>query len=202
MKWRILGSLIAVLVLCLAAGVVSAEVVHDEFMGMISFGSVVGDGTGYGDGWFYEYPSGWHNQWFYNDDFDATRYKVIDYVFEVTQVDFIGDTPIEIAINWSSDAWPNGTGAPPLPGDDEGLMIVRQEIYNDVIFAPITLEGQIIVEDYNPEWVSIDIRSQYAVDGSDFWFKGTIDHECIPEPASMGLVALGLAGMIMRRKRR
>jgi len=69
---------------------------------------------------------------------------------------------IELALNYSTDLWslegqPPGDSMPPLPGVPEEPYIGRVTLFMSDVF-----EGHYVVDyvlpDYNPEWVSIDVR--------------------------------------------
>ena len=75
-----------------------------------------------------------------------------------------------------------------------------QEIWierSELIYAGSTgcenVTGSIDIMSFNPEWVSIDVR------GTNMQVVGCITHECIPEPATLGLLALGGLALIRRR---
>jgi hypothetical protein len=132
----------------------------------------------FGAGW-YEYAE-WYNIWFYDHPFDDERLKYIWIVFDALP----NDDPqfpwyVVMTANWSTDEWstnpPPGTPippeTPPLPGVDEGLYIGRGA--PDSIWQP---SGQYVYEleipDYNPEWVSVDIRAMSTT------ISGVIYHQC------------------------
>ena len=64
------------------------------------------------------------------------------------------------------------------------------------------ISGEIIIPDYNPEWVSIDVRWDGAIGGgSSVDISGTICHECIPEPAAFLLLAIGSLAVLKRKRK-
>jgi hypothetical protein len=216
------------LALALGVGSAAADTleVYDNFwVQMGPDGQVVGGGgTGYnptgGEGVWYEYPaSGWWNQWFYDHPFSWERWKVICVCFTVAPYDPAvggpGASPlpepytIEVAINWSTPLWSGEeeggtTTAPPLPEpgwtlDDELLYIERETVLQYTGTEPYEfMLCEFIIPDYNPEWVSIDIR------GTNFQIMdGVIWHACvIPEPATMSLLGIGIAALAVTRIRR
>jgi len=208
---------LAVLVLALFAVSASAGVIHDDIFNASVFpdGEVTGGGSGWNDGEFVYYPeSGWYNEWFYNDPPSPLRWKWIDYDISVVPGDGLGGD-IEIVINWSTLAWPETGPVGPPPGGVDSLTLPQEEMYivrDAVIFSgPVTESlclrssdagaGQIIIPDYNPEWVSIDIR---LVDGTGMegpiLVNGCITHQCVPEPAALVLLGLGVVALVVRRR--
>jgi hypothetical protein len=148
------------------------------------------DGFGenaYGDGWYYYPWYDWWNVWFYDHPYDPARYKTIH--IEFIAFPYVpGPAWLELAVNWSTDLWsieqPPGDSAPPLPGVDEDLYIGRE-----ILFASDFFEGAYAVDftipDYNPEWISIDVR------GFNFFIEsGWIQHACV------GLQSLDLSFVI------
>lgn len=139
---------------------------------------VFGGGEGaYGDGWYYYPESEWWNIWFYDHPLDYNRHKNI--LTEVIVMPTNPDAYIEFAVNWSTDQWSldqlPGDSAPPLPGVPEELYIGRAILFEGPIYEPTPLNFEYIIEDYNPEWVSIDIR------GVNFMIEpgaGMIAHQC------------------------
>ena len=132
----------------------------------------------YGGGWYrYEY---WWNMWFYNNPFVLNPKHIwLDF-----NIDPVGPEPyVEFAINWSTDLWyyEGEPGRPPLPGDDETLYIGRQVFPVD--FGPNTIDFWI--DDYNPEWVSIDFVA------TDVVINGWIWHECVQTSMDLAFVITG-----------
>ena len=177
-----------------------------------------GDGSGFDDGtgaqgtpWYYYENTDWYNQWFYDAPPDPTRWKEITYDIAITP--YSPSVDVTIAINWSTLAYPESgpDGPPPLPVlfDSpyewlEDVFIVREVIFDEfvdepVVDEPVNIQGTFIIPDYNPEWVSIDVRV-YGGAGADV--SGTITHECIPAPGAvlLGGIGVGLVGWLRRRR--
>jgi dockerin type I repeat protein len=152
------------------------KVIRDPAGGGIT---VDGGGSGYDGGQWYEYDSGWWNQWFYNAPFDPERKKEIEVLMTIQPLDY--DNWVTIAINWSTDKWPPGDPNPPLPpllpGPEEDF-IGRYTIFDGPIQNIQTIWERIYILDYNPEWVSIDVRGyNFEILDTD---PGKIWHECLP----------------------
>ena len=100
--------------------------------------------------------------------------------------------------------YPENPLEPPIPPVDEALMIHREVIYSgdatDEWFWDNPLTGGFIIADYNPEWVSIDVQADLGTNGG-MMVEGWIDHECIPEPATLSLLGLGGLAMLRRKRR-
>jgi hypothetical protein len=147
-----------------------------------------GNGTdAYGQGW-YTYPSQWINVWFYDHPFDISRFKKIHIEFDLAPFSPTAPSIIEFAVNWSTNIWsisgnPPGPRRPPLPGENEEAYIGRATLLQQT-----TPTGHhvfdFIIPDYNPEWVSIDVRGRNFVIPT-----GVIIHECLPKnpPPSLDL---------------
>lgn len=213
------------LLLCFAvallatASVASAEVIHDYFNAQIDTQTnyVEGNGTGFDNGHWYEYPQGsepsWWNQWFFNGG-DINGSKWIGYDMFLWQIGPFTTPPvIEVAMNWSGPEWVNPLTPPTpqlitQPGD-----IVRQTIFNGIVEGIVHLRPQgepIEILDFNPVWISIDVRAiepgvpMYSPAVGLF---GHISHEhiVIPEPSSLiGLFSLSVVGLVgygLRRRK-
>lgn len=182
--------LVFVGLLLLAVPAFSQQVL-DNFYVTIGAGTVVdGGGTGFNGGEWYVYPSMWINEWFYDHPYDPTRGKIIHVEFDWVAMDPLCTTDIEVAVNWSTPEWSAlgfGTAQPPLPGIDESLYIVRQSMLD---FCGTAAQVQhfvfdYVIWDYNPEWVSIDVR------GCNFVItNGMLLHECAvgTEDSSWGAI--------------
>ena len=144
-------------------------------------GSFIGGGGSgaYGAGWYF-YPSDWWNIWFYDDQLEINRQKLIHIDFIVSPFIPAAPSMLTLAINWSTDAWsltgnPPGERRPPLPGEDEGAFIGRAVIYSGPVMPgqQFAWDGM-IPEQYCPEWVSVDVQGfNYMIE------MGNLMHDCI-----------------------
>ena len=175
-------SLVALSVLVLT--VVSAQAVEDTYWASLGPQGVLleGGGSGYNNGTWYYYPNtNWWNQWFYNAPYDPERKKVIEIQMTVEPLQPGMASTIEVALNWSTGAWSQlGNERPPLPRDVSDLQTEQKYIAREVLgqvsgYGVISVQYEI--SDYNPEWVSIDIRGQNVRIIREGWIK----HECVPK---------------------
>jgi hypothetical protein len=171
---------IALLGLLLFAVPASAQQTVDHFFVSIGAGTVLeGGGSGFNCGEWYVYPSMWINEWFYDHPFDPSRSKIIHIEFDWVAYDPACTTDITVAVNWSTPEWSAcgyGTSQPPLPGTDENLYIIRRELLNwcGTACEVRHFSTDYVIYQYNPEWVSIDVRGcNFVITG------GTISHECV-----------------------
>jgi len=155
-----------------------------------------GGGSGFEDGtWFYYPNTDWWNQWFYDDPFDETRWKVITGWVYVTPLS--GENWVTITLNWSSPAWspnPDMPPIPPLTPEEEADWVVRpqQPLFDGWVEVPLEIPIYEEILEYNPEWVSIDVM------GFNVIVEGEIRHVCIGERHGINFTveegALGLGG--------
>ncbi|MCP4566177.1 MAG: hypothetical protein GY841_01215 [FCB group bacterium] len=141
----------------------------------------------YGDGWYYYPPEQWWNIWFYDHPYNPDRFKTIHIEFDAEIMDPSTMASLELAVNWSTAQWsidqPPSDSMPPLPGTDEALYIGRATQLNSEMFGGHYVYD-FTIPDFNPEWVSIDVR------GFNFLISnGRITHECVSSepPQSMDL---------------
>ncbi len=150
------------------------------------------EGTGFNEGTWYEYPNyEWWNVWFYDHPVDQNRKKVVTGSMMVEPR--IPDMPsyVEIVFNWSTPDWPGypELNRPPLPEDVqdptiEDLFIGRSDpllIYEDNIYEPIPIEIDWELLDFNPEWLSVDIR------GYNYILTGNLQHVCFKDDSDSQL---------------
>ena len=127
---------------------------------------------------WYEYPTGWINVWFYDHPFDPDRTKEIHIEFTLAKYDPAGPGSVTVALNYATDAWsttgnpPGEPRVPPLPGDDE-VYIARPVLIPETTVFEGDYVFDIVIEDYNPEWISIDIMGYNVI------ITGIIYHECV-----------------------
>ncbi len=136
--------------------------------------------------WFFYEEDEWWNVWFYDHPLDYDRIKDIRIEYSVRPVEEYEEMYAEVTPNWATDIWtldgmPPGEPRPPLPGDfdytttpptpPEDIWIGRGDPPNMHSFEGPD-EYRLRIPDYNPEWVSVDVR------GFNVWVEGTIFHTC------------------------
>jgi hypothetical protein len=171
----------------------------------------------------------WWNQWFYDDPPSWQRYKEIVMMFSFVPLDCTQPFYLNATINWSTMGYPETgpNGRPPMPDEEEWIQRAGTESiygewnrdtqewdmsynysgdpwgYDSLILA--SDDGQTgsvtwwyTIDDFNPEWVSVDVW------GWNVALRGTIEHEClpIPEPLTLSLLGMGVAGLTLTRMRK
>jgi uncharacterized repeat protein (TIGR01451 family) len=151
-----------------------------DFNGIFEYGG----GTDYFDdgtseyGWYYYENTNWWNIWFYDHPFDPDRYKeIMIYIPWHPYNPQYPTTFLEVAVNWATNAW-NDPEKPPIPP----LTPQREDLYigREILLATEVPNGEqylfYTIPDYNPEWVSVDIRGNNFVIPQGM---GYIEHECL-----------------------
>ena len=174
--------------------------VANPFNVQVDLGGGLVDGFGeyaFADSWFYytDDAEPWWNIWFYDHPLSVERWKEV-YVTGIARAldPMQGPGQLTIAVNWTTPAWSvtgNPPGEPRRPPMDEdldplqpGQFLMRQVIWSGpVTEIPVDIgELGFTIQDYNPEWVSIDVQ------GWNFTLDGVINHACVgTEPQSMDL---------------
>jgi len=150
---------------------------------------LLGDGDGYATGTWYYYPeTGWWRQWFYNGPCDPNRQGDLLYHVYIKAVDPAKSTYAEVRFNWSTPEWSSlGKKHPPLPSDAptataeatfmQGLRLKLVDNWYIGTIEPIASHK---VKEYNPEWISVDIRGRNA-----YIYRGAF-HSCVLADPNMG----------------
>jgi len=153
---------------------------------------LLGDGDGYAGGTWYYYPEadgpGWWRQWFYNGPCDSNRKGQLDYAVYIKAIDRSLQTSLEVRFNWATADWSAlEKRRPPLPTDAptpelqekymQGWALHHVDNWFIGTVEPIKSHA---IADYNPQWVSIDVRGHNA-----YVYRGA-HHLCLPKDPAMG----------------
>ena len=203
--WMTVGIALVLMLVAPAGAVVN----HDIFSIVLNADNSVnfGYGSGFAGGTWFEYPQPdgltWWNQWFYDDPVLPDHYKEIWWDIFIGAETALPPFDLEVAINWTTEDYQVGpTAGPPIgPGAED--FIVRETIFSGTLFDGdvVFLADELIIPDYNPEWVSIDVRilqSSLPIPIPQVRIEGDIWHECIANDVPDGgatLILLGLASI-------
>ncbi|KKL25892.1 hypothetical protein LCGC14_2400740, partial [marine sediment metagenome] len=149
--------------------------------------------SGWNDGaWLpYPQPNGptWWNTWFYDDPPDPFRWKKIEYDISIQPLATGVSNYIEVALNWSTVDFPESDPNGPPPQGGEEQFIEREILHAGLVSDLIRLTGQHIIWDYNPEWVSMDVRVDPQTPNSEqIIVQGQIWHECLPKWVNLTVI--------------
>lgn len=213
---RWLVAWIACWTVCLLASVASGQIRTGRFQialiepEVVSYDAAVPWNDGYECTWF-RYPMGgqelpWWNEWWYNDPYLCPGGKWVRVVFDYALLNPNLPGNVVVTINWTNGQWVDQATPPTwdTPGiDDPEQYIVRATPIEVFTIAPYSQPGHYdsgeywLPINYNPEWVSVDVRGL----GNVVIYNGRIYHECVPEPASALLIALGGVYLWKRKPR-
>ena len=229
-KMRCNKVLLAMLVVAMLSAPAWAQPKTDSFYGTWEGDNWLldGGGSGWNGGeWIYYdqdpvWPPLW-NQWFYDDPPRDDRWTEISYFVDAVPMPdpaaMMSYGAVDVYLNWSTMDFPETGpgGLPPMPDQEQYI----ERAYVGTIFledgmAQEPVFGDYTIPDFNPEWVSIDIFVDAWQEIEMWWdpefgpiidifpmqvdVSGDITHECIPEPATLGLVAMGALAVIRRRR--
>ena len=158
---------------------------YENFLVSIDGNGMVEDyqGTGWNNSTWYVYPNfEWTNVWFYDHPIAIEREKLIDGLMIVEPRDPNMESYVEIVWNWTTPEWPGWpeVDKPPLPEDvmdpayEESVIVRSVTLYtfSGLITEPVAIPVPWNIADYNPEWLSVDIR------GNNFLLQGDFNHIC------------------------
>jgi hypothetical protein len=165
-----------------------------------------GNPTGEEGEWVYYENTEWWNEWFYDHPLDPNRWKEIEYAIDVETQDGFPSN-VDIVVNWSSLTYPESgpAGPPPIPPltlqEEEDFIVRTHEVYSGEVGSLQHFEDTIIIPDFNPEWVSIDVRVNEG-SNDNVIVSGVIWHRCVPEPSAILLLATAAVGLLLFAQRR
>lgn len=190
MRARLLLSAIltATAAILVSAAVAAAAVDYDSFQVTLDGANGVIGST---EPWHYYPNTDWWNTWYYNDPLSTDAWKRIEYNLTICGDSSVTNEKVDVVINYSTNLYINPL--PPLPElegvsitpHQEAAWINRQHV---IYSGPVPTTGSLPksgwfdIPDYNPEWVSIDVRTYGGDAGDQVNVTGDVRHMCLPKP--------------------
>lgn len=126
-------------------------------------------GDGDGSGWYYYPTADRYRMWFENGAYDPNRKGYLEYWAYIMPVKPGASSSCSIYFNWTTPEWSAlGNKYPPMPEDvptmnEENEYMSGANLHsfeNLVNFESIEPVDSMSINEYNPDWVSIDIRGK------------------------------------------
>jgi hypothetical protein len=209
------------LVVFLVAPAAVAEVKTGHFQVELYTETSISSNSSLNDGYestWYEYPQDsppFWNEWWYDDPYLKPGGKWVQVTFSYGLINRALPGDVHVTINWTNGLWEGvaeGRLKPPIyagvANPETYIERLSDPEYNinqdpwNFHLDPYSQGGNWtsgkywLPIDYNPEWVSVDVQGMGNVGISN----GVLLHECVPEPATLMLLAIG--GIALRRHRR
>ena len=155
-------------------------------------------------------PPPFWNQWWWNDPYiQGGKWVQVSFDYKLLNPELPGD--VFITINWTNGQWV-GQQSPPTwqnsANPETFISRLSDPEFNlnledwRFMLPPGTMPGQWdsgkiwLPINYNPEGVSVDVQGM----GNVGIYNGGILHECIPEPATLLLMAFGGSALLGHKR--
>jgi len=155
-------------------------------------------------------PPPFWNQWWWNDPYiQGGKWIQVSFDYKLLNPELLGD--VFVTINWTNGQWV-GQQAPPTwqnsANPEAFISRLSDPEFNlnledwRFMLQPESMPGHWdsgkiwLPINYNPEWVSVDVQGMGNV---GIW-NGVLYHECVPEPATLLLLAFGGVALLGQKR--